>query len=480
VALAATLTFAAAYESVHLLVFSDNDIWWRLRTGLWILQNHALPRTGLFSQAASRAWVDASWAFDLLVGVAYRLFGLAGLPVFLMLLQVAVAVSLFLLAREAAKRFWPAVLLAAVAQFSLWPLQPRPALCSVVFLAIEWAVLLHARRAGDERALYWLPFLFVLWTNLDRQFLYGLLSLGIFCGAVCIEQLCARSGLAGFEASNHLRLGRVGAVGAASLLASLVSPYGWRLPSLMWQTTGNSPADRFFRELHSMRFRQPQDYVLMLLVMMAFFALGRRRSRDLFLILMLAVSAVISFRFMRDNWLVVVVAVAIVGSAVHVGGESEQVSDSRLENISTAALVLIVLLTVVLRLPGKNNVHGGEELLSKIEASFPLRAADHIRENHLPQPLFNSYAWGGFLTFALAEYPVSIDGRVDLYGDDLYTTYFKLTQAEVPLDSDARFARAQTILLEANSPMAQALSTLPGFKVAYRDDQAVVLVRTTP
>ena len=138
VALVATFTFAAVYESVHLLVFSDGDIWWRLRTGSWIFQNHAVPRTGLFSQAASRSWIDASWGFDLLVGIAYRLFGLAGLPLLLMLLQVAIAAAFFLLARTACRRFWPALALAAVAQFSLAPFQPRPARAPSFFLQPNW------------------------------------------------------------------------------------------------------------------------------------------------------------------------------------------------------------------------------------------------------------------------------------------------------------------------------------------------------
>ncbi len=57
--------------------------------------------------------------------------------------------------------------------------------------------------------------------------------------------------------------------------------------------------------------------------------------------------------------------------------------------------------------------------------------------------------------------------------------YFKLMQAEVSLQSDPTFARAQTILLEANSPMAQALRTLPDFRELYRDNVAVVLARGT-
>ena len=115
--------------------------------------------------------------------------------------------------------------------------------------------------------------------------------------------------------------------------------------------------------------------------------------------------------------------------------------------------------------------------MAKVGESFPVRASDFIRQNRPPQPLFNSYFWGGFLTWYLPEYPVVIDGRVDLYGDAVNIPYFQLTMARIPLESHPDFARAQTILLEANSPIAQALATLPNFRVVYRDEQAVVLVR---
>jgi hypothetical protein len=473
VVLAATFTGFAAYEASHLLAITNNDIWWRLRTGQWILENHAVPRYGLFSQWSALPWVDSSWGFDALGAFFYRLCGPAGLPLFLLCLQVAVAVALFALALRASNKFWPAIALAAVAQFCLMPLQPRPALCSIILLAIELALLLRAHRIGDARMLYWLPLVFVAWVNLDRQFSYGLLVLALFCVSAIIEQVGRRSGAAWLgDSSPALPLGTLGAVAAASFLATFVSPYGWRLHALLWYGATHSTADRYFRELHSLRFRQPQDYLLMLLAMTAFFALGRRRSRDLFLLALLLVSAAISFRTMRDNWFVVVCSVAIIGNALRdqkgSAAEAGQSSWRRWEKLAAAALVLIVITAArpqFARLP-------------KLSETFPVRAADYIRQNHLPQPIFNTYEWGGFLTWYLPEYPVSIDSRADLYSDDVYLAYFKLTQAEVPLESDPVFARAQAILLEANSPMADALSTLPNFRVAYQDNVAVVLVRS--
>jgi hypothetical protein len=476
-ALLALFTAAAAYEGVHLSAFTSADIWWHLRTGLWILQNHGVPHDGLFSQHAKLPWVDSSWGFDLLTAATYRVLGLRSLPALLMAFQVAIALALFGLARGSRRNFWSAVLLVAVAQYCVSPLQLRPALCSILLLALELAVLFHSRRTGDARVLYSLPVLFIAWVNVDRQFSYGLLVLALFCAAVIAEYFLRNSGVAGFKIGRpNIALRGLGAVFAVCFLATFVSPYTYHLHGLVWQSATTSAIDRYLRELHAMRFRQPQDFLLMLLVMTAFFALGRRRSGDLVPIALMVVCTVISFRFQRDSWLVVVASVGVIGDALTTR-ERESLSEPAMQigwtdKLVTAALVVIALATLTLRMPGQH-----ELLMARVGESFPVRACDYIRQSRLPQPLFNSYFWGGFLTWYLPEYPVVIDGRVDLYGDAVNIPYFQLTMAEIPLESHPDFAQAQTILLEANSPIAEALATLPGFRVVYRDEQAMVIVR---
>jgi hypothetical protein len=241
---------------------------------------------------------------------------------------------------------------------------------------------------------------------------------------------------------------------------------------MLWRSATSTVTDRYFRELHSMRFRQPQDYVLLLIVMAAFFALGRNRSRDVVIISLLAVSAVISFRLQRDSWFVVMVSVAILGSELRESQSSEEPSVAHLKGTALAlALIIVVVVAGVATLPS-NAV-----LSTQVAERYPLRACDYIRQNHLPQPLFNAYDWGAFATWCLPEDAVYIDSRTELYGDGFSVLYFKLMQAEIPIQSHPGFAQAQTFLLEANAPLAEALATLPGFHVSYRDSIATVIVR---
>jgi hypothetical protein len=81
------------------------------------------------------------------------------------------------------------------------------------------------------------------------------------------------------------------------------------------------------------------------------------------------------------------------------------------------------------------------------------------------------------LIWYLPEYPVAIDGRADLYSDDFVIQSSKAMNADVPYQTYPAMANAGTLLLQRNSLMGEALSTVPAFRVEYRDDVAVVLTR---
>ena len=138
----------------------------------------------------------------------------------------------------------------------------------------------------------------------------------------------------------------------------------------------------------------------------------------------------------------------------------------------------LALAVVIVAIAGHHYGPGKRvDFVEKIGSAFPVRAADYIRQHQLPQPLFNTLPWGGFLTWYLPEYPVAIDGRTDLYGAAFNMQYAKLMNAEVHYSTFAPFNNARTILLEKNSLMGMALPKITGFTVVYSDDIAVVLVR---
>lgn len=454
--LALLFTAAAVLEAGRLTSLSSlsaADIWWHLRTGTWILQNHAFPHSGLFSQSAQVGWISPSWLFDLKVAIWYRWLGLRAIPILLMGSKVALAVVTFLLAGGLRGKFWFAAALSAVAQCVLGALQTSPTYGSILFLAVE-LVWLNESRRGNIRFLYWLPALFLIWANVDMQFIYGLAALLFFVAASVWQD-------------RALSASRAAVVLGASAIVTLITPYSYHLYYVFFSDL-TSAANQNFPNFHAMGFHQPQDYVLLLLTMSAFLALGLRRSRDAFQIALLIGCALLSFYERRETWLVVLASVCVLGDACAKPRSEER---PRARHVLVAAALSIIVFVVASARISRDP----QALVAKAGQSYPVAACNYIRDRGLPQPLFNTYEWGGFLTWYLPDYPVAIDTRPALYAEDFVTQYYQVMNANVPFTAYSAMTEARTLLLPRDSLMGEALSGLPRFKVAYSDAVAVVL-----
>jgi hypothetical protein len=479
---------AAIFEAKNvssLSSLSNGDIWWHLRAGTWILQNHGVPHQGLFSQSSQLPWAASSWGYDLLLAFAFRILGLRSIPVLLMAFKTAFAVVTFLLAGGLRGRFWTAVALSAAAQYILANVQPSPTYWSMLFFAVELLLLNDNRGTGKVRPLFWLPPLFLLWANLDLQFVYGILVLLLFLTTSFLQDLRPRSG---GELRQQKRAAlsppASGMVATLCAIATIATPYSYHLYGVFF-ASATSAANRYIPDLHAMGFRQSQDYALMLLTMGAFLALGLRRSRDPFQITLMIAGALLAFHAQRNAWIAALAAIAVIGEA-KIGEASRDTNGAadaaptggwnRQVLVAAGLSIAILFFAAAFAIPRSQDA-----LLAKVAQTYPVAACNYIREHHLgdqlPQPLFNDYQWGGFLTWYLPEYPVAIDSRIGLYEDDFMVQYFKAMNADVPYQSYPAMANAGTLLLQRNSLMGEALRTLPAFRVAYSDNVAVVLTR---
>jgi hypothetical protein len=269
----------------------------------------------------------------------------------------------------------------------------------------------------------------------------------------------------------------VSTIAGLCVLATFATPYGFRLLPDFLKSQYSEVGFAHFSELASMGFRRPQDYVVMLLVMFAFLALGRRRSLELFELLLLLGGTAIAFRIQRDVWLAVLPAIAgLSGMSLlqHHESEAQRATGPGWKWPAVAAATAMVLVIAAVRLPDRN------ALMNRIGQNFPVKACDYIASNKLSLPLFNDYSFGSFLTWYLPEYPVVVDSRVELYGDDILAKYFDVVGGKERLDSDPMVARAGTLLLARNSAMAKALRSLPAlsskYRLVYNDELADVFV----
>jgi len=476
-ALVSLFAIGAVLESLRLTSLHDSEIWRHLRVGNWILANGSWPRAGLFSQVSNREWRDFSWGYDLLSASAYSVLGLLALPLLRMGFEVMLAVSTFILA-GGRRHFWNALAFSAVAQYLMGSMGPGAAWCSVALFGIELVLLQEIRSTGNVRLMYALPAMFLLWANLDVGFVFGLVTYVLFLLAFLIE---AHGQHANWQwtqkPSEKLSIGTATIVGLGSVMASLINPYGiYTYPEFF-----SNQADAISVNLPghaAMGFHRPQDYVLLLLTMTAFLVLGLRRSLRIFPLCLLTGCTVLAFRSESNGWLAALACLTVIGERTP-DDEREKASvpltfhwDWKALGAATALSLVIAGLVLSASVPRR-----AEGLVARISDRFPVQACNFIRQHDLPQPIFNSLAWGGFLIWYLPEYPVAIDGRRGLYSEQEESDYSTVMKGEMPFKEFAPIAKAQTLLLEKGNVMGEVLRDLPGFQVAYEDSLAIVFLR---
>ena len=437
----------------------SEEMWWHLSTGLWILQHHALPHDGVLSLSSNLPWVDATWGFDLLLAATYKLLGLRAIAFATAVVRMLFAVSVYLVA-GGRRNFWLSFGLAGLAQVVFPDMLPLPISLSMTLFALEVALLVHWRETADAKILNLLPLIFAIWSNVHSPFAIGIVALALFLLCTAAQNWLAERGL-GFPASPSLSP-RLLIVSFLSVLATAANPYGARVWAQVLPSSYSSVAFGRFGDLEPLGFRQPQDYLLVLLAMCAFLLLGRNRTRSLFDIVLLAVTLCVAFRIQRDAWLLAVAAVFVTGHCRRALGPAVEVPvASKWQTPAAAVAALLLMIAVVSAAPSQ------QETMSNTAEVEPVKACDFIRANRLPQPLFNSMEWGGFLTWYLPEYPVTIDSRINLYGNDTVEQYFKIVNGGLRLDTAPMFADAQTMLVAKGSALERALSSFPDLAQRY-------------
>lgn len=452
----------------------DYDIWWHLKVGDWIVDHFAVPHTGILSRtAADRPWVAYSWGYEVLLSRSYAWFGLVGLGVFGTLLTIGVAFSIYWMLRRISGRFWLAGILAAfVCGAFLFNGMPRPVFFSMMLYCVTLALLFEAQRTGQVQLLYWVPPLLLLWANLHIQFIYGLFAVGLFVGVNLLQAFLQHFKLApSFLKSGALPVKPLLGISAFCLLATIIGPNFYHPYLAVLAYTKAKFTYKIIMELQPLSFRGFSNFVELFLAAAGFYAAGWQKKIDPFKLILLLVASVVAFRTMRDGWFLCISAAACI--ADFPAPEAVRERAESWGELAMAAGALVVILWIAA--PAVN--FDQRNLDRAISADYPVNAINFLRSQPFFGPLYNNLNWGGFLMWYLPELPVSIDGRNDLYGDEIDEVFYYSESAFPSYRTDPYLNEARLVVLDSKLPLAKILSIDSRFRLVYRDDIATVYAR---
>ena len=240
-------------------MLEDCDTGWHIRTGDWILANHAVPTRDLFSfSKPGGTWFAWEWLSDAIWAWLHSHGGLALVVLASVLLISATFTIVFRLAlRKSNPIVALAVTMAAAACSSMHWLA-RPHLFTLLFLALFYAALERVRdghaRWGRAPYLLLLPLATIPWTNLHGGFFLGVLLIGAY-GCAELLKLALAPG-SEERAAARRNAPRYFLSAAGCLAASLVNPYSYHLHAHVLSYL-RDPSTSYILEFYSLNFHHP-------------------------------------------------------------------------------------------------------------------------------------------------------------------------------------------------------------------------------
>jgi hypothetical protein len=475
-----TLPFAGLAATLPFIVrrVGDPDYWWHVRTGQWMVDNHAFARMDLYTYTiAGTPWTDHEYLSQLLFYALSRIGGLLAVSVFFG--AVVWGGFLVILARIRQRAFSPIVaaatlILGAGAGFPVWG--PRPQMFDFLFAGLElyW---LERFLSGRGRSIWFLPLLVVLWANLHGGFVFAFFFL-----ALAIVALLVRRIIDGDTA--HLVAARTLAVIAVlSGVAALLTPYGPSLFVYVWRTQFSSQLSTFVREWQSPDFHMVSmlPFGLMVLAVLTGFAWRRPQLHDVLFVLGTLVLAMRAWLFIP---MFVVAAAPVIAwewsdAWIRLRDRLEATTFGQVQEWRREAELMLLAVVALLGVGFAVYTLRGQTAATKV--NYPVAAADWLAAHpSVGTRMLNEYSWGGYLAWRF--YPeqsrrVFIYGESELMGDTLLAQYADINNLRPDWGRLLDEYRVDYIIFPTGTPLVGALDGSSQWHRAYADSLAVIFVR---
>jgi hypothetical protein len=440
---------------------STIDLAYHLRAGAITLGEGAPLARDLFTfTAAGAAWLNQQWGAQVVLALASRAWGWAGLA----LLRAALVAGTYAFLVAACRRRLGARTAALVCSGGFLLAAPylgtRPQLFGVLlFATFLWA--LEARR-GRPWVLWLLPPLSAAWANLHGSFPLGVALLGL----AALEDLGAR---------RHLR--RTATAGALVALATLANPFGPRVWAYAVGLTTNPIIARAITEWAPPDARTLPGALFFLSVFAVAGWMILSPSRPPWTtVLKAGVLAALGLLAVRGVvWWAVALPVMVAEAharAAAAPGPREAPVGRRSVNAAIAALLLLLGLAFLSRWPRAMD----EELVRAAPEAVTRRLAATLEPG---DRIFNAQIWGSWFELALPHNPVFVDSRIELFPPAIWRQYYAVSNGREGWQAilDRWGVRAVAADREQQAGLIPRIRRDPGWRLVYEGEEGLLFLR---
>lgn len=489
--------FAAVVLPRATLPMADGDAWWHIHAGEEVLTTGRVPDTNTWTIAGEGfRWTSQDWLSNVVMASLFNAgpWGIGLLAIAFALVVVGAFGLLWrALDRRAVSPGWFARLMWLTAGLVVaGPIigirvQTIDLLMAAAVVWVLWGYLARPRPMW----LLLLPVLAALWVNLHA----GWVMLFLLGGAVLVG-----------EALDH-RLGRrldpdplsAGALGwlafglVAAAAALVLNPNGIAIYAYPFETASIGAHRDFLVEWSPpdlASFEGQATVAFVALGVVPTLALGWRslRAADALWLVGLAILALSAVRFalflgpigaaIAALHLAPRIRTTVIGHAVGpILHRFTRPPASTAEGVANGGLLALVILLGAGISVARANPAAQEPFIAQ---AVPIDAAGWIAEHDPDARIFNTYAWGGYLSRELSMAKAYIDGRSDIYGDEPIQQFAAVLNVNQDPASLLDEARIDLVVVRPDAPLNVWLEADGDWEPAYRDTVAIVWQRTGP
>lgn len=451
----------------------DPDTWWHMKYGEAILNTGWWPTVDTWSFTAhGMPSMAYEWGGEVLTALAYRLDGLQGLDILLIVLTSIIILLLYyfswLRCRNAEAAFISTMVLLPVAAmcFTL-----RPQLLGYCFLLITLICLEHFRQ-GHRKALLLLPPMFFLWVNIHGSFVLGFMVLGLYWASGLVE--LSRGGMHTQRWTVRDRI-CLELTALFCVVVLPITPYGSRLAMVPFTYAFALPDN-----MAHIQEWQPLNFTLweakILLILLLAFVISQICLRLEYRLEELVLFLFISYLTFVHSRFAIIYAIVFGPLAAGIIARWMRPYDPKLDKYAVNALVILGALgAFAWFLPSRT------ALQEHIASEYPVKAVNYLRNHSLPNRMFNEYSFGGYLVWTRAPgHKVFIDGRGDVYERaGVFSAYMDVVNVKADALAVLQSYQIDSCLVRRDSPIGTLLSGSPNWSQVYKDQLSVIFVRKT-
>jgi hypothetical protein len=455
---------------------TDPDLWWHLRTGEWIVDTGHVPDADPFSfTRAGHAWVAHEWLSEITFYELWKHGGAVALIVFSAIVTTAGFMLLYLRCLPfSGKKHWAAAATAfgAVAASPSWGVRPQ----MFTFRLASLLLWLLDRGESRPKLFFWIPPLFLLWLNLHAGFALGpalMLAYGI---GLILETAVGNTP---WQQTRPILLRLLLLLLACVVLVPL-NPSGSQLYRYPFDTL-RSPAMRsvigewFSPDFHQWLYR---PFLLAWLVLLTALASSRSRPKGRVLLPLLLTSFA-ALDAVRHIPIFILVAIPVMAAALRPAAAAPAISRQHQDSPRFRPLFNLAVLILMAAFAAVKWVSLARNQTASEAAEFPQNAVAFLRAAKYPQNVFVYYDWGGYAVWKLyPEYRVFVDGRADLYGDDLLHQFENAVQLQNGWQDVLDKWKVETVFVPPSCALAQALLLDHHWREEFIDSKAAIFRRT--